>query len=149
MSQHKTKRSSAKAEKLKAAQASTTNGGDESEDSNFMPDLETRAKLDQITKMDLIEALDALSNKLISTWRHTVDSLRNDIQELGKRTSHMEAKCDEFATADNNLATNVEQMAAKLEYMESKMGDFEDRARSNNIRMRGVAEIVTTADLPA
>ncbi|CAH2284802.1 Hypothetical predicted protein [Pelobates cultripes] len=98
-----------------AAQASYKDGGEDSEESMQMPDFGTQPTSTQITKSDLNEALENLSNKLITIWKHRADSLRKYIQELGKRTSHMEDKCDEFATAHNDLATNMEQMVAKIE----------------------------------
>ncbi|CAH2327716.1 Hypothetical predicted protein [Pelobates cultripes] len=109
----------------------------------------TPTETSQITKSDLAEALDKLSSKLISTWQHTADSLRKDLQELGKRTSHVEDKCDEFATAHNDLATHVEHLATKVHKMEEKMADLEDRSRRNNLRLRGVPEEVANKDLPA
>ncbi|CAH2223756.1 Hypothetical predicted protein, partial [Pelobates cultripes] len=80
-----------------AAQALIKESGEGSEDSIQMPDFDTETLSTRITKSDLNEALDAQSNKRINIWQHTADSLRKDIQ-IGKLTSHMEDKCDKFAT---------------------------------------------------
>ncbi|CAH2284601.1 Hypothetical predicted protein [Pelobates cultripes] len=119
MSQHKNKKGSVKTEKQNffsqqsapaapADRASNDNEDPKSDDSK--QSLRSGAPLNnqQITKADLSAALEALSHKLITTWQHTADSMRKDIQELGKRTTNMEDKCDEFATAHNDLATTVE-----------------------------------------
>ncbi|CAH2313017.1 Hypothetical predicted protein [Pelobates cultripes] len=109
-----------------AAQAPKVAGDPESGDGtkNKEPSIST-----QITKADLTAALETLSNSPITTWQHTADSVLKDIQELGKQTLHMEEKCNEFATAHNDLANNVEQMAEKITLFEEKMADMEDRGR--------------------
>ncbi|CAH2274798.1 Hypothetical predicted protein [Pelobates cultripes] len=88
-----------------AAQASKAFVDPESDDGMHTNELENQPNTSQITKADLNAALETLSSKLITTWQHTADSMRKDIQELGKRTSHMKDKCDEFATAHKDLAT--------------------------------------------
>ncbi|CAH2281599.1 Hypothetical predicted protein [Pelobates cultripes] len=104
-----------------AAQASILDGSLESDGSAAKGNLALPEESTQLTKVDLTLALQALSTKLISTWQHMTDSMRKDIQELGSRTSHMEDKYDEFTTAHNDLATNVESMAAKIEALEGKL----------------------------
>ncbi|CAH2249081.1 Hypothetical predicted protein [Pelobates cultripes] len=124
MSHHKTKRSSAKPDKLNffghkqtpatlATQASTESVDPESDDGMPTSVPGTQSDTTQIMKADLNAAMEIMSNKLITTWQHTADSMRKDIQELGKRTSLMEDKCDEFATAHNDLATTVERVCTE------------------------------------
>ncbi|CAH2313015.1 Hypothetical predicted protein [Pelobates cultripes] len=63
-----------------------------------------------VTQTYLTQALEVLSSKLISSWQSSFNTLRHNIQELGSRTSHMESKLDEFATAHNDLVTQVEEI---------------------------------------
>ncbi|CAH2220474.1 Hypothetical predicted protein [Pelobates cultripes] len=63
----------------------------------------TSSDSENITKNYLLQALDALSQKLITTWYYSMDYLRKDVQELGKRTSHIESKMDDYATAHPQL----------------------------------------------
>ncbi|CAH2324721.1 Hypothetical predicted protein [Pelobates cultripes] len=104
---------------------------------------------DMLTKSHFQQALDSLSNKLITSWQHTADSLRKDIQELGKCTSHVENKLSEFATAHNDLASHVEAVEHKMLMMEHKITDLEDRMRRNNLRIRGIPEDVAPDHLQA
>ncbi|CAH2249130.1 Hypothetical predicted protein [Pelobates cultripes] len=78
-----------------------------------------------------------------------MDSLRKDVQQLGKQTSHMESKMDEFASAHNDLAMHVEQMEQKLTDTDVKLADLEDRARRNNLRLRGMPETTLPENLQA
>ncbi|CAH2223910.1 vomeronasal type-2 receptor 26-like [Pelobates cultripes] len=114
-----------------------------------MLETDTLTRPTQMTKSNLNEALNALSTKLVTTWKHTANSLHKDIQELGKQLSHMEDKCDELSTVQNDLATNVEHQATKLDIMESKLADIEDRVCRNNLRLRGAQEDVLPVSLPA
>ncbi|CAH2306632.1 Hypothetical predicted protein [Pelobates cultripes] len=61
----------------------------------------------------------------------------------------MEDKYDEFATAHNDLATNVEQLSTQLKNMEEKLIDMEDRSHRNNLRLRGIPEEIPNDDLPS
>ncbi|CAH2222647.1 Hypothetical predicted protein [Pelobates cultripes] len=61
----------------------------------------------------------------------------------------MEFKMDDFASAHNDLASHVEQLEQKLDATETKLEGLEDRSRPNNLRLRGIPEIVLPADLQA
>ncbi|CAH2275126.1 Hypothetical predicted protein [Pelobates cultripes] len=75
--------------------------------------------------------------------------MRKDVQELGHRTTHVESKMDEFASAHNDLADHLESLADKLALIEQKLADLKDRAWQNNLRLRGVPVSIVSADLPA
>ncbi|CAH2299967.1 Hypothetical predicted protein [Pelobates cultripes] len=102
---------------------------------------------EKLTKSHLQLALDALSQKLITTWPHSMDSLRKDVQELCKRISHGESKMEDFASAYNDLATHVEQIEQKLTATELKLTNLEDRARRNNLCLRGIPESILPENL--
>ncbi|CAH2283384.1 Hypothetical predicted protein [Pelobates cultripes] len=55
----------------------------------------------------------------------------------------------DFASAHNNMADHVQHLEEKVEKLDAQMADAEDRARRNNIRLRGVPESVQQADLQA
>ncbi|CAH2324781.1 Hypothetical predicted protein [Pelobates cultripes] len=123
-------------------QAFSQDGGASSNGTECPTPTEKDPDPDKLTKSHLQLALDALSQKLITTWQHSMDTLRKDVQELGKRTSHVESKMEDFASGYNDLATHVEQIEQKLTATELKLTDLEDRARRNHLRLRGIPESI-------
>uniref|UniRef100_A0A8C5QIC2 Transposase element L1Md-A101/L1Md-A102/L1Md-A2 n=1 Tax=Leptobrachium leishanense TaxID=445787 RepID=A0A8C5QIC2_9ANUR len=73
--------------------------------------------------------------------------IRKDIQDIGERTSHLEGKMSEMATAHNDMAGVVETLEAKLQQCLNKVADLEDRSRRNNLKIRGVPESIHPRDL--
>ncbi|CAH2283541.1 Hypothetical predicted protein [Pelobates cultripes] len=147
MALHKSKKNAAKAEKtnffsqktltkLKEEQVFPTCGKGEAEDSAQIPNIEASTDSEHITKHYLMQALDMLSQKLITTWQHSMDSLRKDVQDLSKQTSHMESNMDDYAAEHNDLAQHVEQLEHKLEATEAKLANLEDRSRRNFFLLR-------------
>ncbi|CAH2319223.1 Hypothetical predicted protein [Pelobates cultripes] len=55
----------------------------------------------------------------------------------------------EYVTAHNNLTDQVQQLQQQVTALDSKMMDAENRARRNNLRLRGVPETVFQDDFPA
>ncbi|CAH2292402.1 Hypothetical predicted protein [Pelobates cultripes] len=149
MSHHKGKKNPAKAEKHNFFQQkphsaasglqNTTPDSDEGSDDESIAQNHPEPG-EALTKGYLAQALEALSQKLIGSWKNSMDSLRRDVQEIGKRTSHIESKMEEDAAAHNDLATHVESLEEKLLLTESKLADMEDRSRRNNLPLRGVPE---------
>ncbi|CAH2292404.1 Hypothetical predicted protein [Pelobates cultripes] len=156
MSHHKGKKNPAKAEKHNFFQQkphsaasglqNTTPDSDEGSDDESIAQNHPEPG-EALTKGYLAQALEALSQKLIGSWKNSMDSLRRDVQEIGKRTSHIESKMEEDAAAHNDLATHVESLEEKLLLTESKLADMEDRSRRNNLPLRGVPESVFPAVL--
>ncbi|CAH2274437.1 Hypothetical predicted protein [Pelobates cultripes] len=158
MAQHKAKKNATRADKFtffaqKTPQTPTglfplsQDGADGAEEEGSSHD-QIQAD-DTLTKRHLTRALETLSNKLIESWQHSIDALRRDIQDIGGRTSHLESKMDEVAVAHDDLAAHEESLEDRLALAESRLEDIEDRARLNNLRIRGVPESVQPADLQA
>ncbi|CAH2306587.1 Hypothetical predicted protein [Pelobates cultripes] len=122
--------------------AFSQDGGASSDSTECPTPTEIDPDPDKLTKSHLQQALDALSQKLITTWQHSMASLRKDVQELGKRTTHVESKMEDFASAHNDVATHVEQIEQKLTATELKLTDLEDRARRNNLRLRWIPDLI-------
>ncbi|CAH2325538.1 Hypothetical predicted protein [Pelobates cultripes] len=158
MAQQRWKKSTSKAEKLHLfgnkkqtepgdLRAWSQDGGASTDGLDFAALAESDPDLDKLTKSHLQQPLDAMSQKLITSWQHSMDSLRKDVQELGKQTSHVESKMEDFTFAHNDLATHVKHIEQKLTTMEMKHTDLEDRARRNNLRIRGIPETVLPENL--
>ncbi|CAH2283546.1 Hypothetical predicted protein [Pelobates cultripes] len=71
-------------------QASNKNGDDDLDDDKLGPDATVTTNAEKLTTSYLTFAFDALSQKFITSWQHSMDSLHEDVQELGQRTSQTE-----------------------------------------------------------
>ncbi|CAH2225360.1 Hypothetical predicted protein [Pelobates cultripes] len=83
---------------------------------------------ESLTKYYFEQAMEAMSAKLIHTWQSTADQLRKEDQDLNTRTSHVEKECKEFTSSHNDMVDHVQALKHKLELMEIRMADSEDRA---------------------
>ncbi|CAH2306292.1 Hypothetical predicted protein [Pelobates cultripes] len=149
MSHHKSRKSTVKAERLnffgqKNIFATRSyvfqDCNDGSDAATSTPDIEGPLVTEPVTQGYLTQALDALSTKLIASWQSSLNTLRQNTQELGSRTSHVKNKLDEFVTTHNDLASHLEYLEQKLTIMQSKLMDNEDRACRNNLRLWGVRQ---------
>ncbi|CAH2294866.1 Hypothetical predicted protein [Pelobates cultripes] len=96
MAQQKGKKNATEAEKLNffgnksqneqmEIRAFSQDGGASSDSTECPTPTEIDPDPDKLTKSHVQQALDALSQKLITTWQHSMDSLRKDVQELAPR----------------------------------------------------------------
>ncbi|CAH2245860.1 Hypothetical predicted protein [Pelobates cultripes] len=134
MAQHKTKKSTTKADKMnflnnKAATTTETtwaalqdSAEDLDHDPNSAPHDEPN-KSEGLTKIYIEQTIENLSAKLIQTWKVTADQIRKTANEL-------------------------QALQQQVESMETHMADYEDRARRNNLRLHGILETVLPNDLP-
>ncbi|CAH2320324.1 Hypothetical predicted protein [Pelobates cultripes] len=89
-----------------------------------------------------------MSDKLLNNIQASVTVLSKDIQELGKRTAHVEHRMGEYAEAHNDLADHIQALEKQLTSAQLKLSDLEDRSRRQNLRVRGIPESVTQANIP-
>ncbi|CAH2296609.1 Hypothetical predicted protein [Pelobates cultripes] len=159
MSQPKTNKCTSRAEKLnfwgqksssasEATRAALQGCAEDSDASNHTGIPDELKPTECLTRDYFKRALEAMSTKLIHTWQSTADQLRKEALDLSTRTSHTEKKCKELASAHNDMADYVQALEHKMEIMETRMVYYEDRARRNNLRLRGIPESVLRGDLP-
>ncbi|CAH2299680.1 Hypothetical predicted protein [Pelobates cultripes] len=91
----------------------------------------------------------AMATKLIFTWQATADQIKKEVRDLSSRTSAMEKHYQELASAQTTVSEHLQALRCRMENMEMRMADHEDRARRNNLRLRGVPEKVLPDDLQA
>ncbi|CAH2321843.1 Hypothetical predicted protein [Pelobates cultripes] len=160
MSQPKQKRQTTKAEKhnffgqnaaltKQPTQLHQKDGGEESQDGNPFTEPADLTMEEPVTKQFLLEQLEAFSSKMMAGWTASLSGLKKDIGELGARTSRVEERMEETQGAHNQLAGQVSTLQSTIITMENKLMDIEDRARRNNLRLRGIPETVAPADLQA
>ncbi|CAH2221502.1 Hypothetical predicted protein [Pelobates cultripes] len=140
MTHHKSKKTASKADKLnffnhKGAPALQTSqpeaqDGDRDLDSSSTTPVTDPTRSENITKEYLTQALDMLSNKLMAAnnGRHQKRDARD---------------------RNNDIADHFQSLEEKVELLETRIADAEDRARRNNLRLRGVPVSVLHADLQA
>lgn len=93
---------------------------------------------------DMMLALRAsIQNSLASTL-HSHKAL---IDDLGERVDHTETKMAEFSRAHNGLVDAHNQLEDDLQSLTAKVADLEDRNRRNNVKLRGIPESVSNAEL--
>lgn len=69
------------------------------------------------------------------------------IDELGDRVNHVENKMEEFSAAHNGLVDTHNQLEADVTSLSEKLADLEKRNRRNNLKLIGIPESVTNAEL--
>ncbi|CAH2223017.1 Hypothetical predicted protein [Pelobates cultripes] len=119
-----------------AAQTLNQDSGSDSGASSPSHDSEAKNSEETITKQFLMEQLDVLTQKLLTSWTKSFDSLKKDVQEMGTRILHVEEKMEEYMEAHNNLADHGQAMEEKVQQLENKLIDLEDRARWNSLHIR-------------
>ncbi|CAH2324965.1 Hypothetical predicted protein [Pelobates cultripes] len=88
-----------------------------------------------------------MATKLITTWQTTAEQIKREVRDLSIRTTSVEQHCAELSTAQGDLSQQLKALQYQMEHMEARVADQEDRARRNNLRLRGVPETVLTDEL--
>ena len=76
-----------------------------------------------------------------------ISQIKSDVTSIGERVSHIEDKMGDFAVAHNELVDAHDDAEGELQAMREKIADLEDRSRRNNLKLRGIDESVTPAEL--
>lgn len=69
------------------------------------------------------------------------------LDDLGECVDHVEVKMGEFATALNGLVDAHNQLGEDVKSLSAKLANLEDRNISNNIKLRGISELVSNSQL--
>ncbi|KAM4038336.1 uncharacterized protein ACNLHF_016640 [Anomaloglossus baeobatrachus] len=92
-----------------------------------------------------------LMSEIMSTFKKDMQnmlrSMQRDINAVEERTTHIEDKMAELTTAHNDVVDSVVSIDEEVDALKLKVADMEDRSRRNNVRLRGIAEMVKTEDL--
>lgn len=98
----------------------------------------------QIT-LEQIELLLQKSLKVTSDYITT--SLTKEIRDLGKRTSALELRADVLEKCTADFSSEIDNLKEENLTLQTRLEDYENRARRSNIRIRGIPE--TVIDLQA
>lgn len=88
-----------------------------------------------------------LQKALKQTAEHITSSLTREIRELGTRTDVLENKFEVMELSVQDTMKEIENLKEENFTLQSRLEDYENRARRSNIRIRGIPETVT--DLPS
>lgn len=88
-----------------------------------------------------IENLFKKSLKNISD--HITNSFTKEIRELGQRMSELEIRVDDMENYTLNYSKETENLKEQNAVLQTRLEDYEIRARCSNLRIRGIPETVT------
>lgn len=78
--------------------------------------------------------------------KQTAEYITREIRELGTRTDVLENKFEVMELSVQDTMKEIENLKEENFTVQSRLEDYENRARRSNIRIRGIPETVT--DLP-
>lgn len=93
------------------------------------------------------EMLQTLRGALQSDMAVFMSNTKREISAVSNRVEYVENKMEEFTLAHNELVDAHFEVEDEIRAMRLKMADIEDRARRNNIKFRGVPEMVKPAEI--
>ncbi|XP_053555608.1 TATA box-binding protein-associated factor RNA polymerase I subunit C [Bombina bombina] len=73
--------------------------------------------------------------------------LKKEISSTNERIDSLERRQEDAAVEHSNLQSFTQRLADYLEVVDDKIADLEDRSRRNNLRIRGIPETISPADL--
>lgn len=118
------------------------------QDSPFESDTEqilsqTSPQASSASPVILLQFEKMLHKALKQTSDQITKSLTKEIRELGNRTAALEIKMDEIEITTQENITELEQLKEENLILQTKLEDYENRARRSNLRIRGIPETVT------
>lgn len=69
--------------------------------------------------------------------------------EVRDKVSHIESKMGEISETFNSMVDAHNEHEDDIVWLKSKVADLEDCSRRNNVKIRGIAELVKTSELTA
>ncbi|CAH2307566.1 Hypothetical predicted protein [Pelobates cultripes] len=159
MATAKTKKFATKAEKMsffgqksqpasETTRAAAQDGAEDSDTTMPHTDQETSQPAEYLTKGFFEKSMEGMAKKLISTWQTTTEQIKREVMDLSARTTSVEQHYEELSSAQGDLTQQLKALQCQMEHMEARVVDQEDRARRNNLRLRGVPETILPDDLP-
>lgn len=95
----------------------------------------------------LKDMLVSLRSSLQADMMNCMHRLSGELREVESRVDRIENKMGEFASTINDLVDASEAQDGESEWIKKKIADIEDRSRRNNLKIRGIPELVQSSDL--
>lgn len=89
----------------------------------------------------------SLQAGLHAELRSSISQLSIRIDHIEDSTAHLESQMSEVAKAHDELVNAHESQNEMIHKLQLKVADLEDRSRRNNIKLRGIPEIVKPREL--
>ncbi|CAH2285753.1 Hypothetical predicted protein [Pelobates cultripes] len=100
-----------------------------------------------MTQQLLTQMLDNLYKKIKDDIEHNTNDIRSEIFILSEKLSSQAIILQKVQDDYEHIKLSNAQLEKKLQDIENKITNFEDRSRRNNIRVRGISETITQEDL--
>ncbi|CAH2275165.1 Hypothetical predicted protein [Pelobates cultripes] len=97
----------------------------------------------------ILQSLAEVKGFLVAEIEHTAAEVKAEITVIGTRTTAIEQHMAHIVTAHNGSATLTNALKHWITDLEIELGDIFNRARHNNLRIRGLPETVGDAELEA
>lgn len=93
----------------------------------------------------LMKPFERMLNKALKqTSEHITNSLTKEIREIGNRAAALELKMDEIENTAQDFMTESENIKEENSILQSRLEDYENRARRSNLRIRVIPESIIT-----
>lgn len=90
---------------------------------------------------DLLAQFERVLHKALQNTSDAItDKLTREIREVGRRTSILEQRMDEFDITTSVHTEELESLKEDYTNLQTRLEDFENRARRSNLRIRGIPE---------
>lgn len=90
---------------------------------------------------DLLSQFERVLHKALQNTSDTItDKLTQEICEVGRPTSILEQRVDEFDITTTAHTEELESLKEDYSTLQTRLEDFDNRARQSNLHMRGIPE---------
>ena len=136
----KSKSTSAKASKQMASLRSTAT---DSEEEDVAQDGTSQITQGTAVPNSIMRQFEKMLHKALqNTSDQITTKLTKEIRELGNRTDALESKVDEIEIFTQDCISEIENLKEENLTLQSKLEEFENRARRSNLRFRGIPESI-------
>ncbi|XP_075062103.1 uncharacterized protein LOC142150817 [Mixophyes fleayi] len=97
--------------------------------------------------LSLIKEMKELRSSVHAEVQHALHSLRSEVSSLGSRTDHIERKMDDVISFQESTTEDLSQVRQELNTIHERQEDMDNRARRNNLRIKGVPESIEPVHL--
>lgn len=93
------------------------------------------------------DMLASLRSSMHADMIKCINNFKAEVGDLGERVDHIQKKIGDFAASHNTLIDAHNDQSDEITWLKAKVADLEDRSRRNNIKIRGVPEVILPAQV--
>lgn len=95
----------------------------------------------------LKDMLVSLRSTLHADMLAFTQQFKTEVAAVDSRVTHIESKMGEFTSTFNDLVDAHNERDDEIHAIKTKLADLEDRSRRNNVKIRGIPELIKPPDL--